>query len=71
MAMQTLNEFRDSAASEGTFVEADHYIAQNTTIFRSGNDFLTVSQSGQVLSFVKNASPGAGVALTYFSLGGK
>jgi RHS repeat-associated protein len=69
-AMQALTDLRDAAVSDGTLVEADHYIAQ-ATIFRSGNDFLTVSQSGQVLSFVKNATAGTGVALKYFGLGGK
>jgi hypothetical protein len=70
-AMQALTDLRDAAVSDGTFVEADRYIAQNTTIFRSGNDFLTGSQSGQVLSFVKNATAGTGVALKYIGLGGK
>jgi hypothetical protein len=51
--MQALTDLRDVAVSDGTFVEAEHYFEQNATIFRSGNDFLTVSQSGQVLSFVK------------------
>lgn len=40
------------------------------TIFRVGNDYLTVAKDGTILSFVKNATPNVGVAARYARLGG-
>ena len=46
------------------------YIEDGVTIFRNGNDYLTVASDGRVLSYVKNATPQEGVALRYIQLGG-
>jgi hypothetical protein len=47
------------------------YIRADATIYRSGGNYLTVAKDGTVLSYVKNATPGEGVALKYTQLGGK
>jgi RHS repeat-associated protein len=70
LAMQKLTELRDAAVQAGTHVQG-FYIRANSTIYRVGNDFLTVGADNKVLSFVKNATPNEGVAQRYLELGGK
>jgi RHS repeat-associated protein len=70
LALQKLSQIRDSALTASTYVQG-FYIQANATIYRVGNDYLTVSQNGRILSFVSNATPGVGVAQKYLELGGR
>ena len=69
-AMQELTKMRNAAAQAGQ-VAKGFYIQADVTIFRLGNDYLTVAKDGKILSFVKNAISGERVALKYLQLGGK
>ncbi len=69
-AMQELTNIRNTAAAAGQSATG-FYIRADATIYRVGSDYLTVAKDGTVLSYVKNATPGEGVASTYTQLGGK
>jgi hypothetical protein len=58
----------ESAAGQSATASA---IGADATIYRASGDYLTVAKDGTVLSYVKNATPGDGVALRYTQLGGK
>ena len=68
-AMQILTTMRDTAAGLGQTAQG-YYTQANVTIYRLGNDYLTVASNGKILSFVKDAGPGR-VVETYLKLGGK
>jgi len=68
--MQKLTELRDAAAAAGTSVQG-FYIQSGTTIYRVGENYLTVSAQGKVLSYVQGATPATGVVQRYLELGGK
>lgn len=68
--MKELTVLRDAAAGAGQSATG-FYIQADSTIYRVGSDYLTVAKDGKVLSYVKNATPGEGVALRYSQLGGK
>jgi hypothetical protein len=68
--MQELTNIRNTAAAAGQSASG-FYIQADATIYRSGGDYLTVAKDGTVLSYVKNATPGEGVALRYTQLGGQ
>lgn len=70
IAMKELTALRDAAAGMGQSATG-FYIKADSTIYRVGNDYLTVAKDGKVLSYVKNATPGERVALKYSRLGGK
>jgi RHS repeat-associated protein len=70
LVLQKLTELRDAAAGAGTAVQG-FYIQSGATIYRVGEDFLTVSGQGKILSYVQNATPATGVAQRYIELGGK
>jgi len=68
--MQYAESLRDSAVAAGTAVQSN-YIQAGSTIYRVGNDFMTVAKDGKILSFVSNAEAGWGVAQKYFAAGGR
>jgi hypothetical protein len=68
--MEALSNIRNTAEAAGQSATG-FYIRADATIYRAGSDYLTVAKDGTVLSFVKNARPADGVALTYTQLGGK
>jgi hypothetical protein len=70
LAMRKLNELRDAAVAAGTYVQGA-YIQSGVTIFRVGDNYLTVSGQGQVRSYVQNATGDIGVVSKYIELGGK
>jgi RHS repeat-associated protein len=70
VVLQKLTELRDAAAAAGTAVRGS-YIQSGVTIYRVGQDYLTVSGQGKILSYVQNATPGTGVVQRYIELGGK
>jgi RHS repeat-associated protein len=69
-AMAALTSLRDAAAAAGNKVSG-FYIEAGSTIYRLGDNYLTVSSTGKVLSYVQNARPGEGVVARYVELGGK
>jgi RHS repeat-associated protein len=71
---QFASEFREKAIAAGTYVQG-YYLGTNKTIFRVGNDYLTVNSQGRMVSFVKDAAASSTtlqrVTEVYKSLGGK
>jgi RHS repeat-associated protein len=71
---QFASEFREKAIAAGTYVQG-YYLGANNTIFRVGNDYLTVNSQGRMVSFVKDAVPSSTtlqrVTEVYRGLGGK
>lgn len=71
---QFASEFREKAIAAGTYVQG-YYLGANNTIFRVGNDYLTVNSQGRMVSFVKDAVASSTtlqrVTEVYKSLGGK
>ena len=63
-------EFVTTAIKQGTYVSGDYISRAGSTIYRVGNDFMTVARNGQILSYVPGANAG-GVAAQYTQLGGK
>ena len=63
-------DFVVTAVTQGTYVGGDYIAKAGSTIYRVGNDFLTVARDGRILSYVKGANAG-GVAAKYTQLGGK
>ena len=70
LVLQKLTELRDASVASGTAVQG-FYIQSRATIYRVGQDFLTVSGQGKILSYVQNATSATGVAQRYVELGGK
>jgi RHS repeat-associated protein len=70
LVLQKLTELRDTAVAAGTYVQG-FYIQSGVTIYRVGQNFLTVSGQGKILSYVQNATPGTGVVERYIEMGGK
>lgn len=70
LVLQKLTELRDAATAAGTAVQG-FYIQSGVTIYRVGQDYLTVSGQGKILSYVQNATPATGVVQRYIELGGK
>ena len=70
LVLQKLTELRDASVAAGTAVQG-FYIQSGATIYRVGQDFLTVSGQGKILSYVQNATSATGVAQRYIELGGK
>jgi hypothetical protein len=69
IAIEALTVMRNTAIAleqkaTGYYIEAD------VTIYRVGNNYLTVSKGGTILSYVQDAKLG-GVAQKYLELGGK
>lgn len=65
-----MTALRDAAVAAGTYVQG-FYIQANVTIYRVGENYLTVAEDGKILSYVQKAIPGTGVAARYAQLGGK
>jgi RHS repeat-associated protein len=71
LAMQKLTELRDAAVAAGTYAQG-YYIQSGVTIYRVGENFLTVSGQGKILSYVQGATAAGGnVIQRYTELGGK
>ena len=70
LVLQKLTELRDAASAAGTAVQG-FYIQSGATIYRIGENYLTVSGQGKILSYVQGATPGTGVVQRYLELGGK
>jgi hypothetical protein len=69
--MQKLTELRDAAVAAGTYAQG-YYIQSGVTIYRVGENFLTVSGQGKILSYVQGATAAGGnVIQRYTELGGK
>jgi hypothetical protein len=66
--MQYAESIRQAAVQDGTFVQSDYL--GGSTIYRVGNDFMTVASNGTIRSFVVNANAGVGVVAKYFGAGG-
>ena len=64
LVLQKLTELRDVAVAAGTYVQV-FYIQSGVTIYRVGENFLTVSGQGKILSYVQGATPGTGVVQRY------
>jgi len=67
--MQYAESFRQAAVQDGTFVQSDYL--GGSTIYKVGNDFMSVASNGMIRSFVANANAGVGVVAKYFGAGGK
>ena len=63
-------DFVVTAVKQGTYAAGDYISRGGSTIYRVGNDFLTVARDGRILSYVQGANAG-GVASKYSQLGGK
>ena len=63
-------EFVETAVKQGAYAAGDYISKAGSTIYRVGNDFLTVARDGRILSYVQGANAG-GVAAKYSQLGGK
>ena len=63
-------DFVVTAVKQGTYAAGDYISKGGSTIYRVGNDFLTVAGDGRILSYVQGANAG-GVATKYSQLGGK
>lgn len=63
-------DFVATAVKQGTYVAGDYISRAGSTIYRVGNDFMTVARDGRILSYVQGANAG-GVAAQYTQLGGK
>ena len=70
LVLQKLTELRAAASAAGTAVQG-FYIQSGATIYRVGENYLTVSGQGKILSYVQGATPATGVAQRYLELGGK
>jgi RHS repeat-associated protein len=70
--LSTARELVTNAAQQGTVAFASQINGTGAYIYRVGNDFLVVAKNtGQMLSYVVNATPGTGIALEYTENGGK
>jgi RHS repeat-associated protein len=69
-ALEALTKLRDAAAAAGN-TATGYYLEAGSTIYKVGNNYLTISGAGKILSYVQDATPGEGVAARYVELGGK
>ncbi|MEZ5403663.1 MAG: RHS repeat-associated core domain-containing protein [Bryobacteraceae bacterium] len=63
-------QFVSTAISQGTYTAGTYISKAGSTIYRVGNDFMTVAKDGRILSYVQGANAG-GVAAQYTQMGGK
>jgi len=63
-------DFVVTAVKQGTYAAGDYISRGGSTIYRVGNDFLTVARDGRILSYFQGANAG-GVASKYSQLDGK
>ena len=63
-------DFVVTAVKQGTYAARDYISKGGSTIYRVGNDFMTVARDGRILSYVQGANAG-GVVTKYSQLGGK
>jgi RHS repeat-associated protein len=63
-------EFIATAIKQGTYASGDYISRAGSTIYRVGNDFMTVAKDGRILSYVQGANAG-GVTAKYSQLGGR
>jgi len=64
-------DFVANAVQQGTYAAANQIGEAGATIYRVGNDYLVVANSGRILSSVPNATPGVGVVTAYYQAGGR
>ncbi len=63
-------DFVSTAITQGTYTVGSYISKAGSTIYRVGNDYMTVAKDGRILSYVRGANAG-GVASQYSQSGGR